>query len=189
LVGIDLDSCRDANGAIADWAQGVITRFNTYAEVSPSETGVKLFFLMTADDWNKLLSLLGLNAEDKQLTRKTFAAGPHREVAIDTARFYAITEQKFDDRGFRLVPFADVKWFVEVAGPNYLKQQKSSNGHSDNPYKEYGEESARKSHPEQWTTKVRHRRGHGYARQPRAQLSAAMERRAEPRPAGHPAQP
>ena len=47
LVGVDLDSCRDPNtGAIPEWAQEIITRFNTYAEVSPSGTGVKLFFLM-----------------------------------------------------------------------------------------------------------------------------------------------
>ena len=133
LIGIDLNSCRDANGAIADWAQGVITRFGTYAEVSPSGTGVKLFCLLSADDMSKLLDLLGTNKTDsKQLTRKTFAAGKHREVAIDTARFYAITEQRLDDcpESFRLVPYADVEWFIKVAGPNYLQQQQSGNGHA-----------------------------------------------------------
>src|SRR5262249_44162145 len=51
LLGIDLDSCRDAKtDAIASWAQVVIARFNTYAEVSPSGMGVKLFFLLRAAD-------------------------------------------------------------------------------------------------------------------------------------------
>src|SRR5262245_22630940 len=45
------------------------------------------------------------------------------------------------------------------------------------------------SHPEQWTAAVRHCRWHERARQPRTQLPAALERRAQPRPAGYPPQP
>src|SRR5262249_40217406 len=40
-------------------------------------------------------------------------------------------------------------------------------------------------HPEQRTAALCHRRWHERARQPRAQLSAAVERRAEPGFAGH----
>ncbi|MGE0755769.1 MAG: AAA family ATPase [Pirellulaceae bacterium] len=41
--GIDLDSCRDpATGELAGWADYWLTRFATYAEVSPSGGGVKL---------------------------------------------------------------------------------------------------------------------------------------------------
>jgi hypothetical protein len=128
LVGIDLDSCRDVeSGAIADWAAVVLELFDTYAEVSPSGTGVKLFFLMSAADFVKLSILI----EGK--TRKTFAAGEHREVAIDTARFYAVTEQRLDGSPeyFRLVPFDDAKWFITKVGPHYLEQQKSSNGRDE----------------------------------------------------------
>src|SRR5258706_12095627 len=43
-TGIDLDHCRDKEtGEIAAWAQSVIDRFNTYTEVSPSGTGVRLW--------------------------------------------------------------------------------------------------------------------------------------------------
>lgn len=45
LCGIDLDGCRDKNGNVADWAREIVLAFGTYAEVSPSETGVKLFCL------------------------------------------------------------------------------------------------------------------------------------------------
>ena len=49
LVGIDLDSCRDLNTeTIADWAEEVINRFDTYAEISPSQTGIKLFFQLSS---------------------------------------------------------------------------------------------------------------------------------------------
>jgi primase-polymerase (primpol)-like protein len=48
IGGVDLDSCRDRNtGEIAGWAQVVIERFDTYAEVSPSETGVQTVFCRT----------------------------------------------------------------------------------------------------------------------------------------------
>jgi primase-polymerase (primpol)-like protein len=41
LVGIDLDDCRDPDsGTIDDWARDVVTRVDSYAEVSPSGTGV-----------------------------------------------------------------------------------------------------------------------------------------------------
>jgi primase-polymerase (primpol)-like protein len=41
--GIDVDSCREPNsGAIADWGMAIITALNSYAEISPSGTGVKI---------------------------------------------------------------------------------------------------------------------------------------------------
>lgn len=47
FVGIDLDGCRDPEtGEIAEWACDVIDRcYGTYAEISPSGSGVKLFGL------------------------------------------------------------------------------------------------------------------------------------------------
>jgi putative DNA primase/helicase len=42
--GVDLDGCRDPNsGRLAAWAQQIITDFGSYAEVSPSGTGVHIF--------------------------------------------------------------------------------------------------------------------------------------------------
>ncbi len=42
--GIDLDDCRNPEtGVIAEWAQEILALYGTYAEVSPSGTGVKLF--------------------------------------------------------------------------------------------------------------------------------------------------
>lgn len=45
LVGLDLDGCRNPDtGEIAPWAQALLDRLpGTYAEVSPSRTGVKLW--------------------------------------------------------------------------------------------------------------------------------------------------
>jgi len=44
IVGIDLDDCRDEDsGAIADWASTWIERLDSYTEISPSGTGLKIF--------------------------------------------------------------------------------------------------------------------------------------------------
>src|SRR5262245_25368737 len=44
LVGIDFDKCRNAQtGEVTPWADGWIKALDTYGEVSPSGTGVRLF--------------------------------------------------------------------------------------------------------------------------------------------------
>jgi hypothetical protein len=49
--GIDFDLCRNSEtGQIENWAQTIIDDFATYAEVSPSGTGVKIFFTYSAED-------------------------------------------------------------------------------------------------------------------------------------------
>lgn len=46
FAGVDLDDCRNpATGEIAEWARQIIAEANTYTEVSPSGTGIKLYCL------------------------------------------------------------------------------------------------------------------------------------------------
>ena len=46
FAGVDLDKCRDPDtGEIAIWARKIIDRLDSYSEVSPSRTGVKVFLL------------------------------------------------------------------------------------------------------------------------------------------------
>ena len=79
-------------------------------------------------------ALLGRNQKGELLTRKTFAAGEHREVAMDTARFYAVTGKRLQDSPeiLRTVAIADVQWFIEEAGPNYLARHKANGEHKSN---------------------------------------------------------
>jgi len=50
LTGIDLDNCRDPdNGEIEPWAQAIVDLAETYCEVSPSETGLRLLALDKPD--------------------------------------------------------------------------------------------------------------------------------------------
>src|SRR5437764_7075527 len=56
LCGIDLDTCCvPTSRNLEPWAEEVVTRFASYAEVSPSATGIKLFFRMRAADRKALL--------------------------------------------------------------------------------------------------------------------------------------
>ena len=123
LMGIDLDSCITKKGSYLTWADDVIERFNTYTEISPSGRGAKLFFLIAAKNADAVNALLG----DK--LRKAFRpAGKHREMAIDLARFYAVTGDRVPDTPdtFRTVTVDDVRWFVEEAGPSFLERYKPS---------------------------------------------------------------
>jgi putative DNA primase/helicase len=44
IVGIDLDHCRDpVTGEIAPWAMHIVHQLNTYTEISPSGTGLRLW--------------------------------------------------------------------------------------------------------------------------------------------------
>src|SRR5688572_7128084 len=44
FLGIDLDGCRDlTTGIVSGWAKEIVTRFGSYAELSPSQTGIKIF--------------------------------------------------------------------------------------------------------------------------------------------------
>ena len=41
-TGIDLDGCYDEAGVLSDWAQDLVTRFNSYTELSPSGHGLHI---------------------------------------------------------------------------------------------------------------------------------------------------
>jgi hypothetical protein len=121
LTGIDLDCCFSSldDNDVAPWANEVVNRFATYAEVSPSGLGVKLFFLIAASDAAALRQLLAGK------TSKKFGAGEHREIVLDTAKFYAVTDLQLGGNvpsTLRLVPLDDVRWFLEQAGPRYQER-------------------------------------------------------------------
>lgn len=51
FAGIDLDKCRNPEtGAIEPWAMRIVEYFDTYTEVSPSGTGLHLFFVGSLPD-------------------------------------------------------------------------------------------------------------------------------------------
>jgi DNA-binding transcriptional ArsR family regulator len=106
FCGVDLDDCRDAaTGDIAPWARAIVDDLDSYAEVSPSGTGVKVFLqgVVPGDrnrtgsiemyDQGRFFTFTGdrlpdaptsINARQKQLTRlyrDTFGADEPTAVA------------------------------------------------------------------------------------------------------------
>jgi putative DNA primase/helicase len=58
LGGFDLDSCVALDGAIAPWAETILSALPTYAERSPSGLGIKIFFYILASDVRAFLDLI-----------------------------------------------------------------------------------------------------------------------------------
>jgi archaellum biogenesis ATPase FlaH len=121
FCGIDLDGCRDPEtGIVAEWAKKIILELDTYAEVSPSETGIKLFAIGK-------LPLSG--GRKKELAHpKVCDKNPAIEI-YDHARYFAVT-------GWRLAGQPDPQNRTEVINAickRYWPAPKPPEDFSDSP--------------------------------------------------------
>jgi Primase C terminal 1 (PriCT-1) len=79
FVGLDLDDCLDPDGNCKDWARGTVERFaDTYMEISPSGTGVKIWARGSLP-----ANLPGVKVGDGQI-----------EI-YDHSRYFAVTSRAF----------------------------------------------------------------------------------------------
>lgn len=117
LGGIDLDTCRDKSGKVEPAAQAVIDRFKTYAEVSPTGTGVKLYFFFT--DLPAIQKAMGTKY-GRAFKR---GSGKRHPPAIELHvghRYFAVTDNCHDPlRAVREVPKEDLLWLLNEAGPAF----------------------------------------------------------------------
>jgi hypothetical protein len=95
LGGLDLDSCLAA-GALADWAARILETVDSYAETSPSGTGIKVYFYIASEDVRGLLDRIGVPSDGYGCRRAVPGAdsrdhGPAIEIYL-AARYFAITE-------------------------------------------------------------------------------------------------
>lgn len=129
LSGIDLDTCRDPEtGAIAGWAQAIIDWLDTYTEVSPSGTGVKLFCLHTEADRDRLRRALGMTTtgdwkHGATWSRKTETGHPPAIEVHLSNRYFAVTDQILDGctDELREVSAAELLQVIEVDGPAFVR--------------------------------------------------------------------
>lgn len=118
LCGVDLDGCHRGADGLEPWAQAICDRFNTYAEISPSGEGVKLFFLVKTEDLPAVRKATG-NQHKKEWKRSR-----HYGVELPLSNnYFTVTGLAYGDHGdaLRLVPLADLLWLVNQAGPAFLK--------------------------------------------------------------------
>lgn len=94
LVGLDLDSCIH-DGAVAEWAEPYLAALPTYAEVSPSGSGLKCFFRVQATELPAIRALFSI-AQDMNGRKKTMTNGnghahpPAAEIYL-SHRYFTVT--------------------------------------------------------------------------------------------------
>ncbi|MGJ8545440.1 MAG: DUF5906 domain-containing protein [Sulfitobacter sp.] len=123
VCGIDLDGCRDPEtGEIAAWGQAVVTRFDSYADVSPSGTGGHVLFLAWDKDIERLREegLIRQQPNGAPGAGRAFALGEHTEIALFVERkFLTVTGDmlgKTDE--LRPVTLEILRWLLENHGPS-----------------------------------------------------------------------
>lgn len=100
LVGLDLDSCLH-DGALAEWARPYLAILTTYAEISPSGRGLKLFFRAKSRDLPEIRLMFGIPA-DMNGRKKTYANGsgeahgPAAEIYL-SHRYFTVTGQQWPE--------------------------------------------------------------------------------------------
>ena len=101
LGGIDLDHCRDpVTGAVDPWAAEIIADFGSYAEVSPSGTGVKILALGAPE------KLPGSKWTPEGVAPKETGM-PHADIFTDK-RFFTVTRKVLDSVPDEIVDGGDV---------------------------------------------------------------------------------
>jgi putative DNA primase/helicase len=94
LSGLDLDGSVD-DGSISDWAAELLAAVSSYAEVSPSGTGIKVFFRLPALAVRPLLDRLGVSGWGLKRGIPGLSGAAHGPgVELYTAqRFFTVTGQ------------------------------------------------------------------------------------------------
>lgn len=130
LYAVDLDGCRDPkSGEIASHARSIVEAFGSYTEISPSGTGLKIFFIAEAGHKGR-----------------AFSPATGREVKLMAAGQYStVTGLQTDASGndpnlvslvghrtpIREVANSKVLWLTEDFGPKYKAGLSGANDNRD----------------------------------------------------------
>src|SRR4051794_600195 len=106
LAGVDLDSCLAVDGSITGWAEDIINVVRSYAEISPSGTGIKIFFYIGTEDVRWFLDRIGAACNSWGCKRGIPGLDSRNHgaaVEIYTShRFFAVTGQHWSGSPQRL---------------------------------------------------------------------------------------
>jgi primase-polymerase (primpol)-like protein len=113
LCGVDLDTCLNESGEPADWASDIAERFNSYTEVSPSESGWKVFFALAVADLSVARAMLG-GQGGKEWKRRTGKDHPPGIELYVSHRFFTTTFQRVEayPAELRQVDIATLQWLI-----------------------------------------------------------------------------
>lgn len=123
IGGLDLDTCLTEGGDMAPWAIEIVQRFGSYAEISPSRTGVKIFFAYHAADLVVLRDAMG-SEWGKQFKRRSGTDHPPAIELYLGNRFFAVTDQQHGGIGqMHHVSTDTLLWVIQVAGPAFVQKE------------------------------------------------------------------
>ena len=122
LAGIDIDTCRDPQTGMVDpWAQEIIDCFGSYAEVSPSGTGVKIFMSYRVSDQIALRKAMGTR-HGKSWSRGGGEHPPAIELHISN-RYFAVTGAQLHGmpNTIEIMSIEKLLWLICDAGPAFKR--------------------------------------------------------------------
>jgi hypothetical protein len=119
LAGVDLDTCRGDDETFEPWAREIIERFATYAEISPSGKGAKLFFRVGIEDFEAIKNLLNSSRTGRQFKKSGGGDHPPGFEIYFLGRYFAVTERHLAGTPDALatVGVDDLRWLLAEAGP------------------------------------------------------------------------
>lgn len=117
LVGIDLDECINDDGKIAEWALIILSRFETYAEISPSGHGLKLWCKGSIDKGRK-----------KLLSEKFDGSKAPGIEVYSSGRYFTVTGQRWE--GLRESTLrqaqSQLDWLLAKFWPERIPEQRQT---------------------------------------------------------------
>lgn len=126
LGGIDLDTCRDETGRLTQWADEVVERIASYTEVSPSRTGVKVFFLYRKADKTRLQARM-FGKHGRVFTEADGSREHPPAIDIELShRYFAVTGKGYRFHELRRVETDAIEWVLTEAGPRLAGSTVSS---------------------------------------------------------------
>jgi hypothetical protein len=126
LVGLDLDSCL-VDGRLAEWARPYLDVLDTYAEVSPSGVGLKLFFRVSQAELPTIRAAFAI-PPNMNGRKKTYpngngngtgeAHGPAAEIYL-SHRFFTVTGRQWHEAGehVALIGLDAIRTVAALFGP------------------------------------------------------------------------
>jgi hypothetical protein len=122
LGGIDLDTCRNAGGNFDSWAIDLMERLGTYAEISQSCTGAKLFFIYDPADLPQLRAAMAPSRWGKQWKRGCGEHPPAIELYLGN-RYFTVTEDLVSGMPTELatVPLDGLLRLIRSDGPAFVR--------------------------------------------------------------------
>jgi len=118
LAGIDLDTCLDPKTrTLTPWAQEVLDAVQSYAETSPSGTGIKVFLRLSNDDAARIIKVMGGPGRQWKLPGSNHPPGIELYLG---GRYFALTGEHWPETPAEIMQVSadDVLRIVREIGPS-----------------------------------------------------------------------